>query len=236
MTQTTLKRSAYAALGIPIDLANKLRDRLGATRETLDEARDRISDQTRSMIDEWAEEGERLIASLTERTTEAREATEKRVDEFQGRAEKMRTVAEDVAGGMKAAATEPFARLEAVDGIGPAYAKRLMQAGVLSTAALVERGSTAAEITRLAEQTGLPTASIESWVKDADLTRIKGVGEEYMGLLNAAGIGSISGLATADPEELRSEIVSVHADTGMAETLPSQATIKGWITSAKRMS
>jgi predicted flap endonuclease-1-like 5' DNA nuclease len=146
------------------------------------------------------------------------------------------TKATDIAEGLAAAATEPFASLESVDGIGPAYAKRLMKAGVMSTAALVERTSDSDGINRLAEQTGLPASSIESWSKDADLTRIKGVGSEYMGLLNAARIGSVSQLAEAKADELRSEIVSVHSATGMAETLPSQQTIREWITAAKRLS
>lgn len=235
MTQNTLKRSAYAAIGIPVDIANKLRDRLASTRKTLDEARDRLSDQTRATFEEWADEGERLIASLTDRATDARQATEERFDRFQERVEKLEVEADDVAQGVKAAATKPYASLEAVDGIGPAYAKRLMAAGIVSTAALVERTSSKDEIARLADQIGIPAATIEGWAKDADLGRIKGIGEEYRGLLNAAGIGSISELAAAKAEQLRSEIVSVHADTGLADTLPSQDTIRGWISSAKKM-
>lgn len=235
MTQNTLKRSAYAALGVPIDVANKLMDRVRSTRETLEEARDRMSDQVSALIEDWADEGERLVSTLSDRSSEAAESLEVMQDRTMGRTAAMADAAAQVADGLVSAATTPVVPLERIAGIGPAFAKRLKTAGVLSAHALVERAGTAEGREELGRQTDIPTASLAQWATDADLTRINGVGEEYMNLLNAAGVASISDLRDRKPEELRSELVSVHADTGMGDALPSQETLRSWISSAKKL-
>ena len=185
MTQNTLKRSAYAALGVPVDVANKLMDRVRSTRDMPDEARGRMSEQVSALIEEWADEGERFVSTLSDRSAEAVESLESMQDRTMERA--AADTAGRVARGVVTAATTPVVSLDRIGGIGPAFSRRLEAAGVISTHALVERARTTDGLEELGRQADIPTASLAQWAADADLTRITGVGEEYMNLLNFAG-------------------------------------------------
>jgi predicted flap endonuclease-1-like 5' DNA nuclease len=91
-------------------------------------------------------------------------------------------------------ATEPkrrkieMANLLIVEGIGDVYAKKLEDAGIRTTEALLEKGSTPKGRKDLAEETGISGKLILEWVNHVDLFRIKGVGEEYSDLLEEAGV------------------------------------------------
>jgi predicted flap endonuclease-1-like 5' DNA nuclease len=232
-TRTALKRTTYTAIGIPVDIANRLKDKLDSTRASIEDLRGRLGQQTQAALDEWADEGERIIASISRNGASVAENARGRVDEITDRVENGATSARATARGVKAAATEPIVSLELIDGVGPAYAKRLKASGVVSPQALLAR--TQDGIDRFADQLDVSTGMIERWIADADLTRVDGIGSEFMDLLNAAGVGSITDLAARDADALRSEIVSLNADTGMGDALPSQSTLRSWISAAKKL-
>ena len=66
----------------------------------------------------------------------------------------------------------------AVEGIGPAYAQKLKEAGIGSTQALLAAGATPEGRKDIAAKTGIGDSLILRWVNHVDLFRIKGVGEE----------------------------------------------------------
>ena len=71
-----------------------------------------------------------------------------------------------------------MAKIEEIEGIGPTYAQKLIEAGIKTTDDLLEAGTTPKERETLAEKTGISGTLILEWVNLADLMRIKGVGEE----------------------------------------------------------
>ena len=93
-------------------------------------------------------------------------------------------------------------RIEDIEGIGPAQAARLTEAGVSSTEALLERAGPRAGRAALAEATGISPKSLLEWVNLADLMRIKGVGQEFSDLLEAAGVDSPGELAQRNAASL----------------------------------
>ena len=90
-------------------------------------------------------------------------------------------------------------KIEDIEGIGPAYAKKLAAASITTTDHLLEKCCTPAGRKAVAEATGLSESVILKWSNMADLMRISGVGSQFSELLNGAGVDTIKELRTATP-------------------------------------
>ena len=90
-----------------------------------------------------------------------------------------------------------------ISGIGPDVADRLKSAGIRTTARLLDAAKGPKERKRLAEKTGLDEKRILSWANTADRMRIKGVGADYAGLLQAAGVDTVKELKYRNPGQAR---------------------------------
>jgi predicted flap endonuclease-1-like 5' DNA nuclease len=64
-------------------------------------------------------------------------------------------------------------KIEKIEGIGPVYAKKLVEAGIKTTDDLLKAVATAEGRKQLAEKTGIAETLILEWVNLADLFRIK---------------------------------------------------------------
>ncbi|MFN8456605.1 MAG: DUF4332 domain-containing protein [Anaerolineae bacterium] len=102
--------------------------------------------------------------------------------------------------------------LEVIDGIGPTYAKRLNEAGIVSFAQLAEL--TPAQIRDIIKPASWQKIDGESWIKQAErlsrpdeLEKIVGIGEVYANRLIGAGVHSFGQLAQLTPEHVR-EIIN----------------------------
>jgi predicted flap endonuclease-1-like 5' DNA nuclease len=127
-------------------------------------------------------------------------------------------------------------KIEEVEGIGPAYAAKLAEAGVTSTDDLLEKGAKPGGRKALEEATGITGKLILEWVNHVDLMRIKGVGSQYSDLLEAAGVDSPAELAQRNPANLAETLQEVvAARPGIVRRIPTQSEIEGWIAEAKTM-
>ena len=84
-----------------------------------------------------------------------------------------------------------MALLQSIEGIGKSYKLILKEAGFSTTEQLLEKGATPGGRKNVAADTGVSEKMILRWVNMADLFRIKGVGEEYSDLLEAAGVDTV---------------------------------------------
>ncbi|MBE0410223.1 MAG: DUF4332 domain-containing protein, partial [Anaerolineales bacterium] len=82
-------------------------------------------------------------------------------------------------------------KLNYVEGIGEVYAQKLVEAGIRSVERFLEHGCTPAGRKEIAEKSGISEKLILEWINHCDLYRIKGVGEEYADLLEAAGVDTV---------------------------------------------
>ena len=127
-------------------------------------------------------------------------------------------------------------RIEDVEGIGPAQSALLTAAGVSSTADLLERAGPRAGRAALAEATGISPKLLLEWVNLADLMRIKGIGEEFSDLLEAAGVDSPAELAQRNAANLAQTFQELDAARpNWIRRLPSQETVEEWIAAAKKL-
>jgi len=126
-------------------------------------------------------------------------------------------------------------KIVAVEGIGEAYAKKLEQAGIRTTEALLGKGATPKGRQEISEKAGISDALILRWVNHADLFRIKGVGAEYAELLEASSVDSVPELAQRNAENLYAKLVETNQAKRLVRKLPTQTQVADWIAQAQRL-
>ena len=125
--------------------------------------------------------------------------------------------------------------LKYIEGIGDVYRQKLHDAGITNVEELLEKGSTAQGRKAIVEATGVSDKLLLSWVNMADLYRIKGVGQEYAELLEAAGANNVPELAKGDPANLLEKMAAANAQKKMVRRLPDLSQVEGWVAQAKNL-
>ena len=122
-----------------------------------------------------------------------------------------------------------------IEGIGPVYAEKLTAAGVKTVEALLEAAKDPKGRKALAEATGIDASRILKWANMADLFRLKGVGEEYSELLEAAGVDTVKELKHRNAENLHAKMEEVNAAKKLVRQTPSLKAVTDWIEQAKTL-
>jgi predicted flap endonuclease-1-like 5' DNA nuclease len=128
-----------------------------------------------------------------------------------------------------------MATITSIEGIGKVYGKKLADAGVATVEVLLEQGASPPGRKGLEEKTGIPHKLIRKWVDRADLSRIKGVGEQYSDLLQEAGVETVVELAQRDPEHLFAKLTEISKSKHLVRVLPTREHVADWIRQAKRL-
>jgi predicted flap endonuclease-1-like 5' DNA nuclease len=124
-------------------------------------------------------------------------------------------------------------KIEDVEGIGPAFAEKLIASGIRTTDDLLMAGGGAGGRDKVAAATGISGKLILEWVNHVDLMRINGVGSEYADLLEAAGVDSAAELAQRNAKNLAETFQELDAARNTVRNIPGEAVIQGWIDQAK---
>ena len=122
-----------------------------------------------------------------------------------------------------------------IEGIGEKYAQKLKEVGIATTEQLLEAGATKKGRDQLAEKTEISPKLILEWVNLADLFRVKGIGQEYSDLLEAAGVDTVVELGTRKPENLYAKLVEVNTAKKLVRKLPTAEAVKDWVEQAKKL-
>jgi predicted flap endonuclease-1-like 5' DNA nuclease len=120
-----------------------------------------------------------------------------------------------------------------IEGIGPVYADTLAGLGLRTTPDLLQAGATPKGREDLAISSGISKKLILRWVNQADLFRIKGVGEQYADLLEAAGVDTVPELAQRRADNLTKKMNEVNEQKKLVRRTPTEAQVASWIESAK---
>lgn len=128
-----------------------------------------------------------------------------------------------------------MAKLEEIEGIGPAFAGKLRKAGVRSTGDLLKKGATPAGRKQISKDSGIPGKLVLEWVNHSDLFRIKGVGEEYADLLEEAGVDSVVELSKRKAVNLLEAIKKANEKKKLVRLLPGLSRVEEWIKQAKKL-
>jgi uncharacterized membrane protein HdeD (DUF308 family)/predicted flap endonuclease-1-like 5' DNA nuclease len=125
--------------------------------------------------------------------------------------------------------------LEYIEGVGPAYAKQLMDAGINTPAELLEKGATPQGRKEIIESTGISRKLILTWINHTDLYRIRGVGSEYAELLEAAGVDTVVELSHRNASNLHAKMVEVNEKKHLVRRTPSESQVESWVGQAKEL-
>ena len=120
-----------------------------------------------------------------------------------------------------------------IEGVGAVYAEKLKTAGITTTEGLLEKAKSPKLRKELAAATGIDESRILKWANMADLMRIKGVGEEYSDLLEAAGVDTVKELKHRNAENLHAKMAEVNEAKNLVRVVPSLKAVGDWIEQAK---
>ena len=122
-----------------------------------------------------------------------------------------------------------------IHGIEADVAAALKKVGIRTTGRLLDSAAKPKDRKSLAEKTGLPEKNILGWANMADRMRIKGVGEDYAELLQAAGVDTVKELKYRNPEKLAKAMAEANARRKLVRILPSDRLVGRWIEHAKKL-
>lgn len=125
-----------------------------------------------------------------------------------------------------------MAKIIDIEGIGPAYATKLADAGVSTTGRLLKMAANAAGRKDLASRADVTTKQVLEWVNRADLMRIKGVGTQYSDLLEATGVDTVVELSRRNAENLFAAMTDLNATKKLVRQVPSLDQVKDWVAQA----
>lgn len=126
----------------------------------------------------------------------------------------------------------PIAKIE---GIGPSYTEKLRAVGITNTKAYLERAKDPAGRKAIEQETGIDHKRVLKWANMADLMRIKGVGEEYSELLEAAGVDTVKELRNRNAANLTTAMKEANDKKKLVRQAPAQSNVEKWVAQAKEL-
>jgi len=128
-----------------------------------------------------------------------------------------------------------MAKIDTIEGIGPALSEKLSAAGIETCEALLEAGASKKGRSDIAEKSGMSEGQILKFVNAADLMRIKGVGGEYAELLECSGVDTVPELAQRNAANLTAKMAEVNEEKKLVRALPAESQVEAWIDQAKSL-
>src|SRR5215469_4539198 len=126
----------------------------------------------------------------------------------------------------------PIAILE---NFAPGVTATLKPAGIRTTGKLLEAAKDPKGRKQLAAKINVDEKCVLRWANMADRMRIKGVGEDYAELLEAAGVDTVRELKYRNPANLAKAIADVNAKRKLVRLLPSEKAVGRWIEHARKL-
>lgn len=122
-----------------------------------------------------------------------------------------------------------------IEGIGAAYAEKLIAAGINTTEQLLAKCAAPAGRKALEDATGISGKLILTWTNHADLFRVKGVGPQFAELLEAAGVDTVKELKTRNAANLAAKMLEVNEAKHLVRRVPVEIEIQRMIDQAKNL-
>ena len=120
-----------------------------------------------------------------------------------------------------------------IEGIGAAYAEKLIAAGINTTEQLLAKCAAPAGRKALEDATGISGKLILTWTNHADLFRVKGVGPQFAELLEVAGVDTVKELKTRNAANLAAKMLEVNEAKHLVRRVPVEIEIQRMIDQAK---
>ncbi len=127
--------------------------------------------------------------------------------------------------------------IETVEGIAKTYGDKLRKCGIKSTRALLDKACTPKGRKALEKEAGIDGKLILKWTNMCDLMRVRGVGEEYSELLEAAGVDTVKELRTRRADNLHKAMREANdkRKNKLVRQLPGLVQVEKWVAHAKEL-
>jgi predicted flap endonuclease-1-like 5' DNA nuclease len=125
--------------------------------------------------------------------------------------------------------------LRRIEGIGQVFETRFREQGIRTVESFLDAAADRPRRQKLAQRMNIPDTLILEWANLADLMRVKGVGEEYSQLLEAAGVDSPLELRNRRADHLHAKLIEINTVKKYVRRLPSLDQVKIWIDEAKNL-
>lgn len=126
-------------------------------------------------------------------------------------------------------------KVEDIEGIGPAFAKKLAVAKITNTDHLLAKCADPKGRKAVAGETGLDASVILKWTNMADMMRISGVGGQFAELLKGAGVDTIKELRNRKAANLAVKMKEINDEKKLCKVSPSESVVQKWVDAAKEM-
>ncbi len=126
-------------------------------------------------------------------------------------------------------------KIDEIEGIGQAYAEKLLKAGVKTTDDLLKLCCDAKGRKAVSELTSINTKLLLEWTNMADLMRISGVGKQFAELLEAAGVDTVKELRNRNAANLSAAMAEINAVKKLCKSNPAETMIEDWVKQAKEL-
>jgi len=124
--------------------------------------------------------------------------------------------------------------VEEIEGIGPAYGKKLRKIGVNTTCDMVLAFLKDEDnVTKAAKEMKVDADALRAWASMADLMKLPGVGGQFAELMQTVGISSIEELGTVNATSLHGDMTQFNKKTPIVPQVPSLEALSSWIKVAK---
>ncbi len=128
--------------------------------------------------------------------------------------------------------TYPIAGL---NGVGPTLSVKLKSVGIRTSEKLLDAAKSVKGRKTLAEKTDIDEKVLLRIANLVDRMRIKGIGEDYAKLLEAAGVVTVKEMKYRNPTKLAKAMAEANAKRKLVRVLPSEHTVEQWIEEAKKL-
>lgn len=126
-------------------------------------------------------------------------------------------------------------KIEQIEGIGPHFAERLATAGIRTSDDLLARCASDEGRRMMEMRTGISNGQLTTWMHQADLMRVNGIGSEFSQLLEASGIETVQELGLRKPENVVHLLDRVNEEKHLTRVVPPLKTVSKWVERARRM-
>ena len=126
-------------------------------------------------------------------------------------------------------------KIDEIEGIGAAYAKKLIAVGIKTTEDLLAKCASKKGRDAVAETTGISSKLILKWANHSDLFRVNGIAGQFAELLEAAGVDTIKEFRHRVAANLYAKLVAVNAEKKLCKRVPTATELEKMIAQAKEM-
>lgn len=111
----------------------------------------------------------------------------------------------------------------------------MKKVGIRTTEKLLETAKSLKGRQMLAERTDIAQEQLLRVANLIDRMRIKGVGQDYAVLLEAAGVSTLKELRYRNPARLVEAMAKANVERKLVRVLPSEQTVGRWIDYARKL-